>query len=98
MTVAGKPSSVLPPGTERSILRQAGMNRADHAPPQRVARAWHEAAARRTSATLTLTVSVKAGATTSETLLSVPAGGGPGSRGAHAVVSASARNNRVCRI
>jgi predicted RNA binding protein YcfA (HicA-like mRNA interferase family) len=27
VTVAGKPSSVLPPGTERSILRQAGLNR-----------------------------------------------------------------------
>jgi predicted RNA binding protein YcfA (HicA-like mRNA interferase family) len=27
VTVAGKPSAVLPPGTERSILRQAGLNR-----------------------------------------------------------------------
>jgi predicted RNA binding protein YcfA (HicA-like mRNA interferase family) len=27
VTVAGKPSSVLPPGTERSILRQAGIAR-----------------------------------------------------------------------
>jgi predicted RNA binding protein YcfA (HicA-like mRNA interferase family) len=27
VTVAGKPSSVLPPGTEQSILRQAGMKR-----------------------------------------------------------------------
>ncbi|MGH3500518.1 MAG: type II toxin-antitoxin system HicA family toxin [Nocardioidaceae bacterium] len=27
VTVAGKPSSTLPPGTERSILRQAGINR-----------------------------------------------------------------------
>ncbi len=27
VTVAGKPSAVLPPGTERSILRQAGPNR-----------------------------------------------------------------------
>ena len=26
-TIAGKPSAVLPPGTERSILRQAGLNR-----------------------------------------------------------------------
>ena len=27
VTVAGKSSAVLPPGTERSILRQAGLNR-----------------------------------------------------------------------
>jgi predicted RNA binding protein YcfA (HicA-like mRNA interferase family) len=27
VTVAGKPSKVLPPGTERSILRQAGIIR-----------------------------------------------------------------------
>jgi predicted RNA binding protein YcfA (HicA-like mRNA interferase family) len=27
VTVAGKPSAVLPPGTERSILRQAGLDR-----------------------------------------------------------------------
>ena len=27
VTVAGKPSAVLPPGTERSILRQAGLTR-----------------------------------------------------------------------
>ena len=27
VTVAGKLSAVLPPGTERSILRQAGLNR-----------------------------------------------------------------------
>lgn len=27
VTVAGKPSGVLPPGTERSILRQAGLDR-----------------------------------------------------------------------
>lgn len=27
VTVAGKPSAVLPPGTERSILRQAELNR-----------------------------------------------------------------------
>jgi predicted RNA binding protein YcfA (HicA-like mRNA interferase family) len=27
VTVAGKPSAVLPPGTERSILKQAGLNR-----------------------------------------------------------------------
>jgi predicted RNA binding protein YcfA (HicA-like mRNA interferase family) len=28
VTVAGKPSKELPPGTERSILRQAGIRRA----------------------------------------------------------------------
>jgi len=27
VTIAGKPSAELPPGTERSILRQAGLNR-----------------------------------------------------------------------
>jgi len=27
VTVAGKPSADLPPGTERSILKQAGLNR-----------------------------------------------------------------------
>jgi predicted RNA binding protein YcfA (HicA-like mRNA interferase family) len=27
VTVAGKPSKTLPPGTERSILRQAGIDR-----------------------------------------------------------------------
>ena len=27
MAAAGKPSAELPPGTERSILRQAGLNR-----------------------------------------------------------------------
>jgi predicted RNA binding protein YcfA (HicA-like mRNA interferase family) len=27
VTVGGKPSAVLPPGTERSILRQAGLTR-----------------------------------------------------------------------
>jgi len=27
VTVAGKPSAVLPPGTERSILKQAGLKR-----------------------------------------------------------------------
>lgn len=27
VTIAGKPSAELPPGTERSILRQAGLDR-----------------------------------------------------------------------
>ena len=27
VTIAGKPSNALPPGTERSILRQAGITR-----------------------------------------------------------------------
>ncbi|WP_329262215.1 type II toxin-antitoxin system HicA family toxin [Actinoallomurus sp. NBC_01490] len=27
VTIAGKPSRTLPPGTERSILRQAGVRR-----------------------------------------------------------------------